>query len=119
MGPGQVEHEYIPPYFIDPEFTKTLSEAKNKYWDGRIWGLEEFNPVGEIHSNDATTSLTNGGQMIVHNRETRRRRPKALNIFTKATQSIKKERLRNAKQRRIRAVAKARKARKARYSEVS
>lgn len=121
MGPEppKTEYEYVPPYFIDAEFVHTLPEEKKKYWGKRIWGEKESDFVVKVTPSDVTTSLNNLGQIVVHNRRTRRQRPENLNFFTKATQSIKKEREKNAKKQRSRATARARKARKSRYPKVS
>lgn len=117
------EHKYVPPSFIDKKFIKTLSKEKKKYWANRIEGKpgsgEKPKLTGEVKASDVATSLDNNGNVLVHNRETRRTRPETPNFFTKATNSIKKERLKDAKQQHIREAAKARKARRARNSQIS
>lgn len=111
------------PSFIDKQFIKTLSKEKKKYWARRIKGesgQERLEIEAKVFKESGVnTTIDNNGNLTAYNRKARRNRPLKLNIFTKATNSIKKERQKHAKQQRIRAAAKARKARRARYSEVS
>jgi hypothetical protein len=116
------EEKYIPPYFIDKKLIKNLPKDKKQYWQNRLNGKSgqgEVNLVGKVQGSEVTTSFNNDGTIIVHNRKTRRARPRPLNIFTKANNTIVKERLKNARKQHSRAIAKARKARRARYSQVS
>lgn len=119
----KAESKYTPPSFIDKKIIKKLSKDKQSYWENRLLGKpgQDNQPelVVKSSSSEVTTSFDNAGKIVVHNRQARRNRPPKLNIFTKATHSIKKERLRNEKQRRNRAVAKARKTRRASYSQVA
>lgn len=124
MTTEKPEQEIVPPSWIDQELIKTLPEDKQDYWANRTAGWrgqgEKFDPVVATHPNEKVqTSFDNAGNIIVHNRDSRRNRPLKFNIFTKATHSIKKERLKNANKQRLRAIAKARKARRARYQEVA
>lgn len=92
----KVEHKYVPPSFIKEEIIKELSPEKQQYWANRVLGNNGQGVVAPkakvFKESGATISFNNAGEMVVHNRASRRQRPATDPQFTKATNWMVKAR---------------------------